>query len=126
MDRHTQMPQSITCAVQACLANAKPLSWPLRTADGLKENNDKATGEFDNPWAATLKEAEGMARDAAHRIQVEFPGWSVSSDSLWGDPAKMLLKIIDVWQPELIVVGSHGRSVPTRMILVRDRGLTEV
>jgi hypothetical protein len=36
--------------------------------------HDKANGEFDNPWAATLKKTEGMARDAAHRIQKRVSG----------------------------------------------------
>jgi nucleotide-binding universal stress UspA family protein len=84
--------------------------WP-------EAKHDVPKGEFDNPWAATLKEAEAMAEEARSRIQSKFPGWSVSAEALWGDPAKMLLKTIDVWNPELVVVGSHGRSVPAKLIL---------
>jgi len=68
-------------------------------------------------WKTTMKEAEAIATEARDRIQSYFPGWSVSSEALWGDPAKMILKTIDVWKPDLVVIGSHGRSAPARLIL---------
>jgi len=74
-------------------------------------------GEFGNPWKATMQDAEALAENGRIRVQSAFPGWSVSSEPLWGDPAKMLLKTIDVWKPDLVVVGSHGRSVPARLLL---------
>ena len=95
---------------EATVVSVAHHGWP-------EGKHDAPRGEFDNPWAATLKEAEGMAHDARNRIQSRFPGWSVSSEALWGDPAKMLLKTIDVLKPDLVVIGSHGRSVPARMIL---------
>src|SRR6185503_1783690 len=49
--------------------------------------------------------------------QSMFPGWSVSSEPLWGDPAKLLLKTIEVRDPDLVVMGSHGRSTPARLLL---------
>jgi nucleotide-binding universal stress UspA family protein len=74
-------------------------------------------GEFANPWKATMKEAETLAENGRICVQSDFPGWSVSSEALWGDPAKMLLKTIDVWKPDLVVIGSHGRSVAARLLL---------
>lgn len=58
-----------------------------------------------------------MADVARARLQSEHPGWSVSSEPLFGDPAETLLKTIDVMRPDLVVVGSHGRSVPARLLL---------
>ena len=78
---------------------------------------DAGEGQFGNPWKATMKEAEALAQKGRIRVQSIFPGWSVSSEPLWGDPAKMLLKTIDVWKPDLAVVGSHGRSLPTKLLL---------
>ena len=74
-------------------------------------------GEFGNPWKATMQDAEALAENGRIRVQSAFPGWSVSSEPLWGDPAKMLLKTIDVWKPDIVVIGSHGRSVPARLLL---------
>ena len=74
-------------------------------------------GQFENAWRETLKEAEALAEHGRKRVESNCPRWSVSSEPLWGDPAKMLLKTIDVWKPDLVVVGSHGRSVPARLLL---------
>jgi len=74
-------------------------------------------GEFGNPWKATMQDAEALAENGRIRVQSAFPGWSVSSEPLWGDPAKMLLKTIDVWKPDIVVIGSHGRSIAGRLLL---------
>lgn len=86
---------------------------------GFPEGKHPGTdeGQFGNPWKATMKEAEALAENGRIRVQASFPGWSVSSEPLWGDPAKMLLKTIDVWKPDLVVVGSHGRSLPAKLLL---------
>lgn len=86
---------------------------------GFPEGKHSGTdvGQFGNPWKATMKEAEALAENGRIRVQNFFPEWSVSSEPLWGDPAKMLLKTIDVWKPDLVVVGSHGRSLPAKLIL---------
>ena len=74
-------------------------------------------GEFGNSWKATMQEAAALAENGRIRVQSIFPGWSVSSEPLWGDPAKMLLKTIDVWKPDIVVIGSHGRSIAGRLLL---------
>jgi nucleotide-binding universal stress UspA family protein len=95
---------------EATVVSVAHQGWPEAKKKGPR-------GEFDNPWTATLKEAEAMAEAARQRIQSAFPGWVVSSEPLWGEPAKLLLKTIHVWKPDLVIVGSHGRSVPARLIL---------
>jgi nucleotide-binding universal stress UspA family protein len=64
-----------------------------------------------------MKEAEALAEEGKSRVQALFPSWSVSSEALWGDPAAILLKTIDVSKPDLIVIGTHGRSLPARLLL---------
>jgi nucleotide-binding universal stress UspA family protein len=64
-----------------------------------------------------MEEAESLAEKGRARVQAEFPGWNVTSEALWGDPAKMLLKTAEVWRPEVLVVGSHGRSAAGRLLL---------
>jgi nucleotide-binding universal stress UspA family protein len=74
-------------------------------------------GQFENPWKATMKEAEALAEEGRKQVQSQFPAWSVFSEALWGDAAKTLLKTIEARKPDLVVMGSHGRSIPARLLL---------
>jgi nucleotide-binding universal stress UspA family protein len=77
----------------------------------------KTEGKTESPWHAAIKEAETLAEEGKSRVEALFPSWSVSCEALWGDPASILLKTIDVSKPDLVVVGSHGRSLPARLLL---------
>lgn len=84
--------------------------WPhTKPADGW--------GQFDNPRNFVMKEAEECADKARKRIQSDFPGWQVTSEALWGNPAGIIRKTIEHAKPDLIVVGSHGRSLARRLLL---------
>ena len=77
----------------------------------------KTEGNTENPWHTAVKEAETLAEEGKRRVEALFPSWSVSCEALWGDPATILLKTIDVSKPDLVVLGSHGRSLPGRLLL---------
>lgn len=64
-----------------------------------------------------IVEAESLADRAAARLQANFPGWTIRTASSVGSPAKELIRKADEWQPNLIVVGSHGRSKFGRLVL---------
>jgi nucleotide-binding universal stress UspA family protein len=86
--------------------------WPPTTAAAAEEVEG-----FVNSWKAGLHEAEKFAERARERFQSYFPGWSVTSEALWGSPGKAILKAADLFVPDLMVVGSHGRSAATRLLL---------
>jgi nucleotide-binding universal stress UspA family protein len=73
------------------------------------------------------KEALIYAERARDRVQTRFPNWKVSADSSCGSPAWELVAKADEWKPDLIVVGSHGRTALGRFVLgsVSQRVLTE-
>jgi len=71
----------------------------------------------DSAWQAGIKEAAALSNDARLRIQRDFPDWKVSSEPLWGDTQKTLLKTIEHWKPDVVVVGSHGRNAAGRLVL---------
>jgi len=73
------------------------------------------------------KEALALAERARDRVQAMFPYWKVSADSSCGSPAWELVAEADDWKPDLIVVGSHGRTALGRFVLgsVSQRVLTE-
>src|SRR5690349_6600228 len=76
---------------------------------------------------AAAKEALALAERARDRVQAKFPNWKVSVDSSCGSPAWELVAKADEWKPDLIVVGSHGRTALGRFVMgsVSQRVLTE-
>src|ERR1051325_10957724 len=76
---------------------------------------------------AAAKEALALAERARDRVLARFPNWKVSVDSSCGSAAWELVAKADEWKPDLIAVGSHGRTALGRFILgsVSQRVLTE-
>lgn len=74
-----------------------------------------------------VKEARALAERGAIRFRAFFPGWKVKTEASYGSPAWELVLKADKWRPDLVVVGSHGRSALGRFILgsVSQRVLTE-
>ena len=74
-----------------------------------------------------VAEAEAFANHAKQRLQLMFPGWQVKSEATYGSPAREILTKADEFKPDLIVVGSHGRSAVGRFFLgsISQKVLTE-
>ena len=64
-----------------------------------------------------IKETKDGAAKAAARLRRQFPEWKVGIEVSDGDPADELLRKAAVWKPDLIVVGSQGRSALGRFFL---------
>ncbi len=63
------------------------------------------------------KHATELAQSAARRISNYFPGWDVRAQGHVGSTVMEILTEADLWRPDLIVVGSLGRSALTRFFL---------
>lgn len=74
-----------------------------------------------------METAHAMAEKACVRLRSNFPGWQVHAESECGSPAWEIINKADTWKPDLVVVGSHGRSALGRLILgsVSQKVLTE-
>lgn len=64
-----------------------------------------------------LKEARRSAARARHRLQAAHPTWKIRVLTRADSPARLLLKQVETWQPDLLVVGSHGYSALERVLL---------
>jgi nucleotide-binding universal stress UspA family protein len=64
-----------------------------------------------------LTEAKDIASRASDQVRSYFPHWNVRAETLAGSAAWELISKADEWKPDLIVVGSHGRSAVSRLIL---------
>ena len=67
--------------------------------------------------AHVLEEANEFAGRAREQVQTYFPLWNVRAETLAGMPALELISKANRWRPDLIVVGSHGRSAVSRFLL---------
>lgn len=72
-------------------------------------------------------EALALAERARERIQSKFRNWKVTTDASCGSASWELVAKADRWKPDLILVGSHGRTALGRFVLgsVSQRVLTE-
>jgi nucleotide-binding universal stress UspA family protein len=70
-------------------------------------------------FAKKLLEAErdslSVAGRARSRIQTLFPGWEILAEADVGSPGAKIIARADDWSPDLIVVGSHGRTALGQM-----------
>lgn len=57
-----------------------------------------------------VAERRELAQAACQRLQQDFPTWKLRAEADMGSPSAILLAKAAAWQPDLIVVGSHGHS----------------
>lgn len=67
--------------------------------------------------ARVLEAAKELATVARDRVQAYFPRWNVRAEALAGNASYELMAKADEWEPDLVVVGSHGRSFVSRIVL---------
>ena len=67
--------------------------------------------------AQALEEAKEFAAKAGERVRSYFPDWEVRVEGIAGTPSQELAQRADEWKPDLIVVGSQGRSALGRFFL---------
>lgn len=64
-----------------------------------------------------LDRAKIFAERAASTLEESFPGWRVDTRVYPDSPAWGVLRAADDWKPDLIVVGSHGRTALGRFFI---------
>ena len=64
-----------------------------------------------------LAEAKQLSDEGAADVRVRFPKWQVRANALGHSPSWGVISRAGQWQPDLVVVGSHGRSAAERVLL---------
>jgi len=64
-----------------------------------------------------LRESVINAKEGAELIQELFPNWQVAPETNIGAPASAILEKANEFKPDLIVVGSHGRTGLKKILL---------
>jgi nucleotide-binding universal stress UspA family protein len=59
-------------------------------------------------------EVRELARRGVTRIKSLMPEWEAEPEIAFGSPATAIIEKADTWKPDLIVVGSHGRTAAGR------------
>lgn len=82
---------------------------------------------FPEKGGKILAEAETFAHHAEKRLRLKFPNWKIRAETNFGSPAREILKKAETFNPDLIAVGSEGRSAIGRVLLgsVSRKILTE-
>lgn len=72
---------------------------------------------FDKDLKEEQETALAMAKQARTKLKTNFPDWEVHAEAMTGSPSGLILHRADELKPDLIVVGSHGRSALGRVFL---------
>jgi nucleotide-binding universal stress UspA family protein len=64
-----------------------------------------------------LRDAIAAAREGAALLKKTLPGWDVTPVAQADAPAWGIVKEADAWQPDIVVVGSEGKSAVGRFLL---------
>ncbi len=89
------------------------LAEPERFLVGKK--TDDAIG-----WLSRrLIETRSSARFARDRIRADFPGWDVTFEADIAPPPQEIVRKIVEWNPDLVIIGQHGREGSKRAGLGR-------
>ena len=64
-----------------------------------------------------LADAQASATQAAKRLQRDFPTWTITTEAVLDTAETAIVQSATDWKPDLIAVGSHGRSGFRRFFL---------
>ncbi|MGB5035440.1 MAG: universal stress protein [Blastocatellia bacterium] len=95
--------------VEAVVATVAERWLPPPSASALSTPSDNAK--------SGLEKASDIASRACARLAKQFPKWDIRAAVSKGSPASQILDDVEAWDPDLVVVGSHGHSALANVLL---------
>jgi nucleotide-binding universal stress UspA family protein len=119
--------EAVVCSVADVWVAPAPLSEYEAVQTPLDEQIRARAQWFSQQAAKALEEARGVAHAASQRVLKYFPSWEMRTEVRSGSPAWELIRKADDWRPDLLVVGSQGRSALGRLFFgsVSQKVVTE-
>ena len=118
--RRAGLPREAEALIVTVSDGLVPTSSPIAEIAGIALTSRRVTSAIavaKEQAERLLVEARGFAQQARRRVLSYFPDWEVRTRVLEGSPSWELLKEAERWQPDLVVVGSQGRSALGRFFL---------
>lgn len=106
-----------TEAIVVSVADVREIPMPAFFLDRVSTPAEQAGEELLGNVSKHQEQAQEIALSAAKKIQKMFSSWVILTESVSGKPAAELIKMADTLQPDLLIVGSHGRSTIGRWVL---------
>src|SRR5687767_2167471 len=111
--------QLLVVSVADIYATPIPLPAEIRTLRKLV--SDRLLGETIDYARKETSKVRGRAVEdasvAADRLGAMLPGWAIWRDAVVGDPEHELLRRVENWEPDLVVVGSNKRGMIGRFFV---------
>lgn len=108
----------VVTAVDLFAASIRVPSEPRTIREMFTETLFAKAVSYSRVRAARSKlKAQRRARQGSVQIRAMFPQWKAQDKALIGDTADAILSEAKRWKPDLIVVGSNGRSALGRFFL---------
>lgn len=118
--RRAGLPEDVEVEVVAVAEVWLPPPDPAETGNSSSRERARVEAIIQPMYAKAkraMQEAENIALRGRSRVSSLFPKWKVSQVVSYGSPAWEIVFTADKWQPDLVVVGSHGYSALGRFVL---------
>jgi nucleotide-binding universal stress UspA family protein len=108
---------ALVVSVAGVIMVPEPLSYEVAAQGVMSRRLTSSLMQAERQSARVLEEAKQLASQAKERLESYFPKWNVRAETLAGTASHELIRKADEWLPDLVVVGSHGRSLVSRLVL---------
>ncbi len=108
---------ALVVSVAGVIMAPEPLTYEVAPQGVMSRRLTSSLMQAERQSARALETARELASQAKDRIETYFPKWDVRAETLAGTPSYELIRKADEWLPDLLVVGSHGRSLVSRLVL---------
>lgn len=100
---------------------------PPNSHEQMDEFLENAVAKHREKGKHLLNEADIMAKHAVARVKRTLPNWNVNHIATYGSPGWEILSAAEDLDPDLIIVGSQGHSILSRLLLgsISQKVLTE-
>lgn len=110
----------LPASVQVLVLTVADVFIPPKSKNGaptLPKEIEAAIVRAHEQSSKDVETARHLAEETSEQIRAMFPGWTVQSEAVAGAPGWSIILQAQEWNATLVVVGSRGQSVTSRLLL---------